>query len=156
MDTRLFELCLLPFLILFVFIKNMKHLAPFSFFANIATLGGLLLICKLSCDNLVTCDKHWHHIWQLTCFPWHVLIDKRHALTNHLTAHLLSHDMWRTLTSHLTAHLLSWHVLCDTTCEKHWHVLWQLTCSLMTCIMWHVASLGKSSDILLALSWHVQ
>ena len=107
----------------------------------------------------VTCDMPWQiNSWHvtnigmssdsslalMTCSRWQ-------TLTSHLTAHLLSHDMcrtltsrltaphdmWRTLTSYLTAHLLSWHVLCDTACDKHWKVIWQLTCCFMPCILWH-------------------
>ena len=129
MNTQLFELCLLPFLILFVFIKNMKHLAPFSFFANIATLGGLLFICKLSCHNLVTRDKHWHHIWWLTC------------------SLMTCEELWQVI----------WQLTCSLmTCEELWQVIWQLTCSHnMSYVTQHVKNIDKSSDSSFALLWHL-
>ena len=46
MKIQLYELCLLALLIPFVFIKNIKHLAPFSMLANIASLAGLGFICE--------------------------------------------------------------------------------------------------------------
>ena len=112
---------------------------------------------------MLSCDKHWHHIWQLTyflmaCAEWHATcLDKS------------THDMWQTLASHLTAHLLSWHVLGD----KHWQVIWQLTYYLMTCdelwqVIWQltcchdmsyvtqrVTNIEKSFDSSLAVLCHV-
>ncbi|XP_067943940.1 proton-coupled amino acid transporter 2-like [Watersipora subatra] len=41
MPIQLFELCVVALLIPFVFIKDMKHMAPFSFLANVATFVGL-------------------------------------------------------------------------------------------------------------------
>ena len=49
MKIQLYELCLLALLIPFVFIKNIKHLAPFSMLANIASLAGLGFICEYMC-----------------------------------------------------------------------------------------------------------
>ena len=61
MNTQMFELCLVAILIPFVFLKNMKYLAPFSFFANLATLAGLLLLCKHFADTHSTCVYLWFH-----------------------------------------------------------------------------------------------
>lgn len=47
MSIQLYELCLVAILVPFVFIKNIKHLAPFSMLANIASLIGLGFICEL-------------------------------------------------------------------------------------------------------------
>ena len=64
MNTQMFELCLVAILIPFVFLKNMKYLAPFSFFANLATLAGLLLLCKHFADTHSTCVYLWFHFFK--------------------------------------------------------------------------------------------
>lgn len=44
MDSRLYMLSLLPFVVLLTFIQNLKVLSIFSMLANVAMLGSLIVI----------------------------------------------------------------------------------------------------------------
>ena len=70
MKIQLYELCLLALLIPFVFIKNIKHLAPFSMLANIASLAGLGFICEYMYCRKAPIWSRAAYVWARLVFVW--------------------------------------------------------------------------------------
>ncbi|XP_061428589.1 proton-coupled amino acid transporter 2-like isoform X2 [Lethenteron reissneri] len=54
MDKRLYMLCLLPFIILLSFVKNLRWLAPFSALANVCMLTSIIIIYYYMSTNIPT------------------------------------------------------------------------------------------------------
>ncbi|KAG9491171.1 hypothetical protein GDO78_006507 [Eleutherodactylus coqui] len=52
MDSRLYILSFLPFLILMVFIRNLRYLSGFSLLANVAMLGSVVMIYQYICRDI--------------------------------------------------------------------------------------------------------
>ncbi|XP_032829620.1 proton-coupled amino acid transporter 1-like isoform X3 [Petromyzon marinus] len=52
MDKRLYMLCLLPFIILLSFVKNLRWLAPFSALANVCMLTSIIIIYYYMSTNI--------------------------------------------------------------------------------------------------------